>query len=157
MAAYVDGLLASGVLELAPAGTVDPTTYDLVVNCSGPHRSRRRGGTCSSTGCWPGACSPRTGWASGLDLDRHGRPRGADGEPHPHVYVLGAARKGLEWEVTAIPDLRAQAVALAEHLGARHQTPNTWPPSTTMKAETTRMKNTRTNLEPRATAVRAPR
>jgi len=157
MAAYVDGLLASGVLELAPAGTVDPTTYDLVVNCSGPAPVQTPGWNLLVDRLLArGVLTPHR-LGLGIDLDRHGRPRGADGEPHPNVYVLGAARKGLEWEVTAIPDLRTQAVALAEHLGAHHQTPNTWPPSTTMKAETTRMKNTRTNLEPRATAVRAPR
>ncbi len=157
MAAYIDGLLATGVLELAPAGTVDPTTYDLVVNCSGPAPVQTPG--------WNplvdrllarGVITPHR-LGLGLDLDRHGRPRGTDGEPQPNVYVLGAARKGLEWEVTAIPDLRAQAVALAAHLQARHQTPKTWPPSTTTKADTTTMKNALTNRDPRATAVRAPR
>jgi uncharacterized NAD(P)/FAD-binding protein YdhS len=41
---------------------------------------------------------------------------GSDGEADPDIYVVGAARKGVEWEVSAIPDLRAQATRLAERL-----------------------------------------
>ena len=156
MASYIDGLLASGVLELAPAGTVDPTTYDLVVNCSGPAPVQTpRWNPLVDRLLARGVLTPHR-LGLGLDLDRHGRPRGADGEPHPDVYVLGAARKGLEWEVTAIPDLRAQAVALTDHLAARHHTPSTSPPRRTTKAETTTRKKTRTKREPRATADPRP-
>jgi uncharacterized NAD(P)/FAD-binding protein YdhS len=120
MAAHVETLIASGVLELAPAGTVDPTTYDLVVNCSGPAPVHTPG--------WSrlvdrllarGVLVPHR-LGLGLDLDEQGRPRDANGRVHRDLYVLGAARKGLEWEVAAIPDLRAQAEALSRHLAERH-------------------------------------
>jgi uncharacterized NAD(P)/FAD-binding protein YdhS len=40
----------------------------------------------------------------------------SDGEVDPDLYVVGAARKGVEWEVGAIPDLRGQAARLADEL-----------------------------------------
>ena len=104
-----------------------------------------------------GRAHRRTALGLGLDLDDAGRPRDADGAVREGIHVLGAARKGLEWEVTAIPDLRAQAVAARRPPGAHHQTPNSSPPSRTMNADTTTMKNTRTKRRPAATAVRAPR
>ncbi len=80
--------------------------------------ARRPAGTRSSTGCWRAGCSTAHPLGLGLDLDDAGRPRNADGAVLDGVHVLGSARKGLEWEVTAIPDLRAQAVALADHLAS---------------------------------------
>jgi uncharacterized NAD(P)/FAD-binding protein YdhS len=52
----------------------------------------------------------------GLDLDADGHVVGRSGAVDPAVHAVGAARKGVEWEVSAIPDLRSQARRLAEHL-----------------------------------------
>ena len=90
MAAYIDGLLASGVLELAPAGTVDPTTYDLVVNCSGPAPVQTPGWNLLVDRLLArGVLTPHR-LGLGIDLDRHGRPRGADGESHPKASTCSA-------------------------------------------------------------------
>ncbi|NHC45066.1 FAD/NAD(P)-binding protein [Motilibacter aurantiacus] len=53
----------------------------------------------------------------GLDVDADGRLRAWNGRPDPRVLVIGAARQGAEWESTAVPEIRAQAVAAARCLG----------------------------------------
>ena len=42
----------------------------------------------------------------------------ARGQPDPTLLVLGAMRIGTLWESLAIPELRGQAQALADHLRA---------------------------------------
>lgn len=49
----------------------------------------------------------------GLAVDRSGRLLGADGTPTDGVWTLGPLRKGTLFETTAIPEIRAQATALA--------------------------------------------
>ena len=157
MATYVHGLRQTGVLTLEGTVGVDPESYDLVVNCAGPAPVHSPGwNVLVDRLVARGLLRPHR-LGLGLDLDAEGRPRDAQGEVTGNVYVLGAARKGLEWEVTAIPDLRAQATALSRHVGAQPHSPSTSPPIRTMNADTTTMKNTRTNPAPRATATRAPR
>ena len=118
MAEIVDDLLATGRLTLVPTSEVDPAAYDLVVNCTGP-------APVSSTGwnplvdslavkgmLWPGP------FGLGVDVDADGALIDADGVGAPGMYAVGAARRGVEWEVAAVPDLRRQAVRLAAHLAA---------------------------------------
>ncbi len=49
----------------------------------------------------------------GLDVDPTGRLVAADGAVHPRVATLGPVRRGRFWETTAVPEIRAQAAALA--------------------------------------------
>lgn len=119
LAAHLARLRTDGVLRVLPSPSLsDDESFDLVVNCSGP------------------APVPALGWnplvdalrrrgdlvphrlGLGLDLDEDARPRRSDGTVWQRVRVLGAARRGLEWEVAAVPDLRAQASRLAEALTA---------------------------------------
>jgi len=39
------------------------------------------------------------------------------------MYAVGAARRGVDWEVAAVPDIRRQAVHLARHLGTQAPQP----------------------------------
>jgi uncharacterized NAD(P)/FAD-binding protein YdhS len=116
MAEIVDDLVATGRLCVVPTGEVDPSTYDLVVNCTGP-------APVSSTGwnplvdslavkgtLWPGP------FGLGVDVDADGALSDADGVGAHGLYAVGAARRGVEWEVAAVPDIRRQAVRLAQHL-----------------------------------------
>jgi uncharacterized NAD(P)/FAD-binding protein YdhS len=116
MAAYIGLLQESGKLRVAKVGELDVSRFDRVVNCTGP------------------APIPTPGWSAlvdtllergtvrthrlglGLDMRASGRVVGADGTTGPHIYAVGAARRGVEWEVAAIPDLRNQAAELAAHL-----------------------------------------
>jgi uncharacterized NAD(P)/FAD-binding protein YdhS len=116
----IQRLVRSGRLRITRSDQVNAAHFPRVVNCTGPAPVPTRG--------WNplvdrlldrGTIRPHR-LGLGLDLDGHGRVIGQDGAVEPDVYVLGAARRGLEWEVTAIPDLRSQSVRLAEHaLGAR--------------------------------------
>ncbi len=54
----------------------------------------------------------------GVDLDADGALVDAHGVAARGVYAVGAARRGVEWEVAAVPDLRRQADALVRHLVA---------------------------------------
>lgn len=116
MAAFIEHLQQSGSLRVARLDEVDSSGFDRVVNCTGP------------------APVPTPGWnplvdallergtvrphrlGLGLELDPDGRVVDLGGQVNPDVYAVGAARRGLEWEVTAIPDLRAQATRLAARL-----------------------------------------
>ena len=125
MAEIVDDLLATGRLTVVPTSQVDPASYDLVVNCTGP-------APVSSTGwnvlvdnlavkgmLWPGP------FGLGVDVDVDGALVDADGLASRGLYAVGAARRGVEWEVAAVPDIRRQAARLAEHLATADLDPVT--------------------------------
>ena len=64
-----------GALELAPAGSVDPTTYDLVVNCSGPAPVQTPGWNPLVDRLLARGMLTAHPLGLGLDLDDAGRPR----------------------------------------------------------------------------------
>jgi uncharacterized NAD(P)/FAD-binding protein YdhS len=113
VADVVEGLLLDGRLRVATPGAVDASAFDLVVNCTGPAPA------------WTPGWNPLVDQLSargllrpdplrlGLDVTPDGRLVGRDGRPARAIHVLGAARRGAEWEVAAVPDLRRQAAALA--------------------------------------------
>jgi uncharacterized NAD(P)/FAD-binding protein YdhS len=88
-----------------------------VVNCAGPGRL-------------PGAAGPLIGGllaaglarvgphGLGLDIDAAGRLVGAGGLAHDRLWVVGALRRGAQWETTAVPEIRAQARRLVFDLRA---------------------------------------
>ncbi|SHN28924.1 FAD/NAD(P)-binding protein [Cryptosporangium aurantiacum] len=107
-----------------PRGTGRPVplTADAVVDCRGP-------------GAWVGHPDPlaRQLAADGLTSpDAHrigfattddGQLIGADGEPVPGLWTLGPLRRGSRYETTAIPEIRAQAVTIADRISARSALP----------------------------------
>jgi uncharacterized NAD(P)/FAD-binding protein YdhS len=112
----VEALQRSGRLRVLAASTVDATSYPLVVNCTGPAPVPTRGWNRLVDALLDrGTVRPHR-LGLGLDCDAHGRVIRSDGEVDPDLYVVGAARKGVEWEVGAIPDLRGQAARLADEL-----------------------------------------
>ena len=54
----------------------------------------------------------------GLQVDDAGALEAADGTTQPYLLAIGSARIGHDWEATAIPELRAQAMAISERLVA---------------------------------------
>lgn len=51
-----------------------------------------------------------------LDVDETAAVIGRDGAAHPRLYAIGPLTRSRFWEVTAIPDIRVQAVELARRL-----------------------------------------
>jgi uncharacterized NAD(P)/FAD-binding protein YdhS len=52
----------------------------------------------------------------GVDVNEHGALIDYNGMPSHRLYAIGPVRKGCFWETTAVPEIRVQAAALAEHL-----------------------------------------
>ena len=116
MAAHIERLQQSGTLRIAKVDEVDLSRFDRIINCTGPSPVPVSGwNRLVDTLLQRGAIrANRLGL--GLDLDPDGRIVDTAGRPNPDVYAVGAARRGIEWEVAAIPDLRNQAAQLASHL-----------------------------------------
>ncbi|GGK00779.1 hydroxyacylglutathione hydrolase [Pilimelia anulata] len=91
--------------------------YGAVVNCTGP-------------GLWPAHAAPvvrslvgaglaRPGpYGLGLDVTPEGALLDGTGSPQHTLWTVGPARRGCLWETTAVPEIRAQARALADAVGA---------------------------------------
>lgn len=123
IAELITRLQASGRLRVLRTHEVDLTNYPVAINCTGPAPVFTRGwNRLVDTLLDRGVIRPHR-LGLGLDLDEHGRPIDRAGRVDPDVYVMGAARKGLEWEVTAVPDLRTQAVRITEHVVASRSRP----------------------------------
>lgn len=52
----------------------------------------------------------------GIDVDDDGRPRDVTGRATPGLHAIGPLLRARDWETTAVPEIREQAVALAERL-----------------------------------------
>jgi uncharacterized NAD(P)/FAD-binding protein YdhS len=116
VADLVDSLQHSGRLQILPRSAVDVAAYPAVVNCTGPAPVPTRGWNRLVDALLDrGTLRPHR-LGLGVDCDAHGRVVNSAGQVDPDVYVVGAARKGVEWEVSAVPDLRGQAGRLAEQL-----------------------------------------
>jgi uncharacterized NAD(P)/FAD-binding protein YdhS len=117
MARLVDELLASGRLRVV-AGRVDAASYNLVVNCTGPAPVSTPGWStlvdrlAVKGMLWPGPLG------LGVDVDGDGALVDASGVSARALFAVGAARRGVDWEVAAVPDIRRQALRLAQHLTA---------------------------------------
>ncbi|MGY4802875.1 FAD/NAD(P)-binding protein [Teichococcus aerofrigidensis] len=55
---------------------------------------------------------------AGLAVRRDGAVLGVSGQPVPGLFAMGPLTRGALWEVTAVPEIRAQALALAGHLAS---------------------------------------
>jgi uncharacterized NAD(P)/FAD-binding protein YdhS len=123
MAALVRGLQENGTLRVARVEDVDVTEFDAVVNCTGPAPVASRGWNPLVDTLLDRGTLRAHRLGLGLDLTDDGNVVDADGKVHDGLFVVGAARRGIEWEVAAVPDLRRQAATLAEHLVTPLATP----------------------------------
>jgi uncharacterized NAD(P)/FAD-binding protein YdhS len=118
LADLISRLRTSGRLRIATTADVAASAFPVVVNCTGPAPVPTQGwNPLVDTLLGRGAIRPHR-LGLGLDLDEHGRVIDEGGAADPDVFAVGAARKGVEWEVVAVPDLRSQAVRLADLLAA---------------------------------------
>jgi uncharacterized NAD(P)/FAD-binding protein YdhS len=137
VAGAIDGLRESGQLTFASgrirAVACSPDGVDVtlqtrgnarecelrvatVVNCTGPTGNVLAGGSrLLEALCAAGTARPHP-LALGLDTCAGGVLLDAHGREHETLFAIGPLRRGELWETTAVPELRAQAHALAEHL-----------------------------------------
>ncbi len=118
-AAPCDGRLH---LQWRPRGEteVHSLVADRVINCTGPE------------GAITGADHPlicdlaaqklirADAHQLGVDVERSGRVRDADGNPQERLLAVGPITKGEAWEIVAVPDIRRQVWDLARYLGNAH-------------------------------------
>lgn len=89
--------------------------FGAVVNCTGPARLPSGGNPLVRRLLDEGLA--RTGpHRLGLDVDPSGRLIDALGRTHERLWTVGALRRGVLWETTAVPEIRAQAAELARRL-----------------------------------------
>jgi uncharacterized NAD(P)/FAD-binding protein YdhS len=116
MSEVIHHLLDDGTLQVARPEDVDLSTFSRVVNCSGPAPVCTPGWNAVIDRLFARGLLRANDLGLGLDVDGNGAVLDSTGRPTPGLYAMGAARRGVAWEVAAIPDLRRQASALAGRL-----------------------------------------
>src|ERR1700728_763053 len=92
---------------------------DRVINCTGPETDCRRiDGPLIKSLLAQGFARPDPLFL-GLDVNSDGALIDCSGVPSQSLYAIGPARKGSLWETIAVPEIRAQASELAEHLARK--------------------------------------
>ena len=92
---------------------------DRVVNCTGPTLDLSRAGEPLLDGLLEAGHIRRGPLGLGLDHDSRGILLDAAGVPVRTLSTIGPMRKGCLWETTAIPEIRSQAVELADQITAQ--------------------------------------
>jgi uncharacterized NAD(P)/FAD-binding protein YdhS len=115
-AEFVRQLRTSGRLHVRRTADVDASAYDRVINCTGPAPVVSRGWNPLVDDLLDAGTIRAHRLGLGLDLHPSGRVIDREGHVAPDVFAVGAARRGLDWEVTAVPDLRTQALEVADEI-----------------------------------------
>jgi uncharacterized NAD(P)/FAD-binding protein YdhS len=92
---------------------------DRVVNCTGPTLDLGRAGEPLLDGLLESGQVRRGPLGLGLDHDSRGVLLDSAGVPVKMLSTIGPMRKGCLWETTAIPEIRSQAVELADQITAQ--------------------------------------
>jgi uncharacterized NAD(P)/FAD-binding protein YdhS len=114
VAAELQGLLDTGRLVVGvPSGD-----YDAVVDCTGPRPFAVPGWNPLVDALLATGSARPDPLGIGLDIDLQGRLRAADGGLSERLLVVGPARRGTQWESTAIPEIRRHATEVAATIAA---------------------------------------
>ena len=100
---------------------------DRVINCSGSETDCRRIDESFITSLFVQGFARPDPLFLGIDVNEHGALIDYKGIPSHRLYAIGPVRKGCFWETTAVPEIRVQAAALAEHLAGMFQRSNPRP------------------------------
>ncbi|WP_051366557.1 FAD/NAD(P)-binding protein [Hamadaea tsunoensis] len=119
VAAEIDRLRADGVLTIRKGTYSDEIAaeYAAVVDCTGPGRLTDSDPLVRVLVAEGLARSGPHGL--GLDVTPEGRLVGRGGRTEPAMWTLGPARRGVLWETTAAPEIRAQARQVAAAISRR--------------------------------------
>jgi len=89
--------------------------FDKVLNCTGPNTNTGLSGqTFIQTLVGAGLALPDP-LGLGIEVDQKNRVRGREGWQHS-LFAMGALCRGQWWEITALPEIRQQAVQIARSL-----------------------------------------
>lgn len=92
------------------------TQVERVINATGPDMDYRRArDPLLRQLLHDGVCRPGP-MGLGFEATAEGTIVGADGKPSPMLSTLGPPLRGVLWETTAVPEIRAQAAALARRI-----------------------------------------
>lgn len=109
----VQSIEGNEVVWLAPDGSTQRLEVARVINCTGPASDYAKLDHPLV------AQMRRAGWLVpdplrlGIETDVEGRLLDTNGAPVPGLFTIGPLRRPALWESTAIPEIRAQAAALA--------------------------------------------
>jgi uncharacterized NAD(P)/FAD-binding protein YdhS len=115
VAATIAALRESGQLTVR-TGDIDPASGTWVINATGPNVDLTRSTNPVIRALFADRVIRRGPLGIGLDTTAEGQLRDPGGRRVPGLWTLGCTRRGQLWETTAIPEIRAQAHALAERL-----------------------------------------
>jgi uncharacterized NAD(P)/FAD-binding protein YdhS len=138
VAERIDALIASGRLSIVAGriagcsregeqvavdvrrrdGSVDYRAVDVLINCTGPEGDLARSRDVLIANLRAGGAIVPDRLGIGIETAPDGAVVDGKGSASRFLYTLGATRRPALWESTAVPELRAQAAALAHTLHA---------------------------------------
>lgn len=134
---WIGALMASGALRSAAGRVLDvrrakdhfTVTYqprgggesiriavDHIVNCTGPNADLSRSSDPLLRQLLANGVARTHATGLGLDVEYTGRVIDSAGKAQPRLFALGPVTQGAFWETTAVPEIRANAAALARTL-----------------------------------------
>ena len=105
-------------IVLRPRGERDARTLKApwLVNCTGPEMDPTRASDPLLAQLFGAGVARPDELKLGLDVDATLRVHDAFGRIQPRLFAIGPMTRGAFWETTAVPDIRVQAMALADAL-----------------------------------------
>jgi uncharacterized NAD(P)/FAD-binding protein YdhS len=102
-----------------PSGAIEEVAAARVINCTGPNMNYRRVDSPLLLNLFERGAITAGPLGGGLWSNADGALRAADGTFSSILFLVGPGRLGTLFESIAVPELRMQAVALADHLADR--------------------------------------
>ena len=127
-------VIAGSIKELAPLaqhidvvletadGKLERQAGDLVINCTGPQLRFSQSPVPLSQSLIQEQLAAVDEMDMGLKVDDNFGVLEPDGSSTGRLFAIGPVLRGSLWETTAVPELRVQAMRLAEHLLQREPT-----------------------------------
>jgi uncharacterized NAD(P)/FAD-binding protein YdhS len=102
------------------AGDVDLIAVDRVINCTGAGTDITKSPPPLLRSLFEEGLARSDSLGLGLDVAPSGMAIAADGREDPRLHVVGALRRGVEWEAIGVTEIRDHAAAVASILTANH-------------------------------------
>lgn len=100
-------------VDIIHRGASAPKThcFAAIINCTGPLHATSRSANAFLRSLLDGGAASPDALDIGIEVDCRSRVVGAD-----RLWAMSALTKGRYWEITAVPDIRAQAAAIAAQI-----------------------------------------